>query len=102
MSSRRCTICHRGWVCRVRLNENHWQLLREGVVVAWTDGTKTRLDTCVPLDFDKTPEISVDMRLEKLKNSHVVISGSAPEQMLARLERRVAMLPDTPLLAVSG
>ena len=75
---------------QIRLNEGHWQLLHGGEVIAWTDGTKTRLDACVSLDFDKEPETSVDTRLEKLKNNHVVISGSAPERMIHRLERRLA------------
>lgn len=75
---------------QVRLNDNHWQLLRDGVVVAWTEGTKTRLDVCVPVDFTTNPEISVDTRLEKIKNSHIVIAGT-PEQMVERLERRVGV-----------
>jgi hypothetical protein len=76
---------------QVRLNENHWQLLRDGVVVAWTEGTKTRLDVCVPMDFTTNPEISVDTRLEKIKNSHIVIAGT-PEKMVARLERRLGVV----------
>jgi len=74
---------------QARLNEGRWQLRGDGKMIAWTDGTKTWLGACVSLDFDKEPETSVDMRLEKLKSNHVVISGTAPDQMIARLERRL-------------
>jgi hypothetical protein len=77
---------------KVRLNEDHWQLLHEGTLVAWTDGTKTRLDACVPLDFDGTPEVFLDMRLEKLKPNCVVIGGTAPDRMVGRLEQRLKQL----------
>jgi hypothetical protein len=67
------------------------------VVIAWTEGTKSRLDVCVPVDFTTNPEISVDTRLEKIKNSHIVIAGTL-EQIVARLERRVGI----PLRAMSA
>jgi hypothetical protein len=74
---------------QLRVNEGHLQLLRDGALLAWTDGTKTRVNTCVALDYEKSLEISLDMRMEKLKNGHVVISRSPPEQMVGRLERRM-------------
>jgi hypothetical protein len=77
---------------QVRLNDGHWQLLDDGRVAAWTDGTKTRLDACVPIDFDGTTEVFLDMRLEKLKPNCVLIGGTAPDKMIARLEGRLKQL----------
>jgi hypothetical protein len=61
---------------------------RKSLAIAWTEGTKTRLDVCVPVDFTTNPKISVDTRLEKIKNSHVVVGGTL-EKMVERLERRL-------------
>jgi hypothetical protein len=42
------------------------------------------------VDFTTNPEISLDARLEKIKNSQIVIAGT-PEKMVERLERRVGV-----------
>jgi hypothetical protein len=72
---------------QVGLNDDQWQLLRGGCVVASTGGTKTRLDAIVPIN----PEESVRLRplLEKLKDNGVVIDGTNVERMMARLEDRL-------------
>jgi hypothetical protein len=46
-------------------------LTRCGIAIAWPEGTKTRLDVCVPVDFSTNPEISVDTLLEKIKTARL-------------------------------
>jgi hypothetical protein len=73
----------------VRLHGDNWHLLRDGVVVASTGGTTTRVDALVPID----PETSTRIRpkLERVKNDSIIIDGSDVQRMVARLEERLAV-----------
>jgi hypothetical protein len=74
---------------RVAVHDNHWQLQRDGKVVAWTDGSKSRLDVCIHVDIESNPEIVIDARIEKMKGKHLVIEGRVVELMIERLEKRL-------------
>jgi hypothetical protein len=76
---------------QIRLDGSRWQLLRNGVIVTCTGGSRNRLDALVPINADDSTTLRP--KLERIKNDYVVIDGTNAERMLARLEHRLGCDP---------
>ncbi len=81
---------------QVALDNDQWQLIRNGQALARTGGTKTRLDVLVKIN----PEESVRLlpSLEKVRDNEIVIDGSNVTQLVARLEKRLGSGEATALI----
>ena len=67
-------------------DDGAWTLSRSGMRIAYTAGTKGRLDVVFPVGDTLT---EIDPTIEEVKNQEITISGTDPGAMLARVEARL-------------
>ena len=69
-------------------SSKEWAFLREGLELARTHSTKTRVDVTLPLEGDEP--VTILPALETIKKGQLVVNGKDAEVMVRRFVERLA------------